>query len=152
MKFLKIRYKGTSAYKDRTPLKNEWEPGDEKLVSEADARKLLGYLEFERVVVDESAPKKAAKQGKKAEEGAGDGVDSEAAAALEQAMQAQAQAKASQDNAEKLTESTLLEVDQMDKEQLESYARANYGVELDKRRSLDNMRNQVTALVQGGKA
>lgn len=151
MKFVKIRYEGASAYKDRTPLKNEWEPGDEKLVSEADARKLLGYLEFKRV--EESAPKKAAKPGRKGEK-ADDSVgdDSEEAAALEQAMQAQALAKATEDNAQKLTESTLIEVEQMDKDQLEAYARANYAVEIDKRRSVETIRNQVTALVQGGKA
>ena len=146
MKFVKIHYEGASAYKDRTPLKNEWEPGDEKLVSEADARKLLGYLEFKRV--EESAPKKAAKPGRKGEKA----DDSEEAAALEQAMQAQALAKATEDNAQKLTESTLIEVEQMDKDQLEAYARANYAVEIDKRRSVETIRNQVTALVQGGKA
>ena len=37
MKFVKVRYDGATPYTDRTPLKNAWEPGDVKLVSEADA-------------------------------------------------------------------------------------------------------------------
>jgi hypothetical protein len=140
MKFVKIRYEGASPYQDRTALKNVWEPGDEKLVAEADARKLLGYLEFSRA--EDSAQKKAkAQTGQQA-----------ADAELEQALQAQALAEAAAAKEQKLTESTLLEIEQMDKDTLEAYARANYAVDLDKRRSLDTLRNQVTALVQGGKA
>ncbi len=38
----------------------------------------------------------------------------------------------------------------MTKEALDAYARQNYGLELDKRRSVETLRNQVIELVQGG--
>lgn len=144
MKFVKIRYEGASAYIDRTPLKNAWEPGDVKLVSERDAKTLLAYLEFQRVVDGEAAPKKA---DKKAESQAADQPDD--AAELELAQQALAESQAVEEKAKRLTENTLLEIEQMDKDALEAYARQNYGVDIDRRRSLDNLRNQVTELVQG---
>lgn len=143
MKFVKVRYEGQAPYTDRTALKNAWEPGDEKLVSEADARLLSSYLEFKRVADEKADPKKDAK-GKKADAGE--------QAALEQAQQAQAQA-AAKENAEKnAVEETLVEVSVMTKEALEAYARQNYGLELDKRRSVETLRNQVVELVQGGVA
>ncbi|VUZ24099.1 Uncharacterised protein [uncultured Comamonas sp.] len=141
MKFVKIRFDGQTTYKDRTPLKNVWEPGEEKLVSERDAKTLLGYLEFKRVV--KSAPEKPTKAEKP---GKADGADADE---LAKAQQAQAEAQALEEKAKKLTENTLMEIEQMDKEQIEAFARANYGVDLDKRRSLDTLRTQVTSLVQG---
>lgn len=142
MKFVKVRYDGTTAYTDRTMLKNAWEPGDVKLVSEADARLLTRYLEFKRVTDETDAePKKHAK-GKKAEV--------EEQAALEHAQQAQQQAVAQEKANKDAIEDTLVEVGLMTKEALESYARQNYGLELDKRRSVETLRNQVVELVQGG--
>ena len=136
MKFVKIRYEGRALYKDRTPLKNEWEPGDEKLVSERDAKQLLGYLEFKRVTDD--APKKGASQD----------ADSE----LVQAQQAQAAAAAVEEQSKKLTEEALMEVTRMSKAELGEYAMKNYGVVLNQKDKADDLRNQVTALVQGGLA
>lgn len=133
MKFVNIRYEGKAPYTDRTPLRNAWEPGEEKLVSESDAKQLLGYLEFKRV--DGAKPKKADKGGD---------------AALELAQKAQAEAAALAKKAEKLTEDTLLEVSRMTKGALADYAKQNYGVELDTKSKVDDLRNQVTALVQGG--
>ena len=143
MKFVKVRYDGKAPYTDRTPLKNAWEPGDEKLVSEADARLLSSYLEFKRVADEKADPKKDAK-GKKADVGE--------QAALEQAQQAQAQAAAKEKAEKNAVEETLVEVSVMTKEALEAYARQNYGLELDKRRSVETLRNQVVELVQGGVA
>ncbi len=125
MKFVKVRYDGMTPYTDRTPLKNAWEPGDVKLVSEADARALGRYLEFQRVT-------------------------DEAEAALAQAQLAQQQAATIEKQNKDAIEDTLVEISVMEKDALEAYARQNYGVDLDKRRSLDNLRNQVTELVQGG--
>ena len=136
MKFVKIRYEGHSLYKDRTPLKNEWEPGEEKLVSERDAKQLLGYLEFKRVTVE--ASKKGSEQD----------ADTE----LAQAQQAQAEAAALEQQTKKLTEDTLMEVTRMTKAELGEYAMKNYGVELNQKDKADDLRNQVTALVQGGLA
>lgn len=133
MKFVNIRYEGKAPYTDRTPLRNAWEPGEEKLVSENDAKHLLGYLEFKRVATP--APKKADKGGD---------------ASLELAQKAQAEAAALAKKAEKLAEDTLLEVSRMTKGALADYAKQNYGVELDTKAKVDDLRNQVTALVQGG--
>lgn len=147
MKFVKVRYDGVTPYTDRTPLRNAWEPGEVKLVSEADARALGRYLEFQRVTDEaETEPKKAGK-GKKA-----DAVTDEAETALAQAQLAQQKAAVIEKQNKDAIEDTLVEIGLMEKDALEAYARQNYGVELDKRRSVDTLRNQVTELVQGGLA
>lgn len=144
MKFVKVRYDGVTPYTDRTPLKNAWEPGDVKLVSEADALALCRYLEFQRVTDDAKADQKKAAAGKKPE--------TEEQAELAQAQQAQQHAMANKKSNDSAIESALLEISIMEKDALEAYARQNYSVDLDKRRSLDTLRTQVTALVQGGVA
>ena len=73
-------------------------------------------------------------------------------AELAQAQQAQQHAMASKKANDSAVESALLEISIMEKDALEAYARQNYSVDLDKRRSLDTLRTQVTALVQGGVA
>lgn len=144
MKFEMIRYEGKSPYTDRTPMRNAWEPGEEKLVSEADAKQLMRYLEFKRVTPE---PKKAAEVSDKG--ATGDGKDADTALALA------TQAKAEQQKREKLAneqiESTLLEVSQMTKGALADFARQNYAVELDTKSKVGDLRNQVTSLVQGGR-
>ena len=144
MKFVKVRYTGVTPYTDRTPLKNAWEPGDVKLVSEADARALCRYLEFQCVTDDAKAGQKKAAAGNKSE--------TEEHAELAQAQQAQQHAMANKKSNDSAIESALLEISIMEKDALESYARQNYSVDLDKRRSLETLRTQVTALVQGGVA
>ncbi len=139
MKFVKVRYDGVTPYTDRTPLKNAWEPGDVKLVSEDDARALRRYLEFQLVTEDAKAEhKKKPATDEQAE--------------LAQAQQSQQHAMASKNANDSAIESALLEISIMEKDALESYARQNYSVDLDKRRSLETLRHQVTALVQGGVA
>ena len=138
MKFVKVRYDGVTPYTDRTPLKNAWEPGDVKLVSEDDARALRRYLEFQLVTEDAKAERKKSATDEQAE--------------VAQAQQSQQHALASKKANESAIESALLEISIMEKDALESYARQNYSVDLDKRRSLDTLRTQVTALVQGGVA
>ena len=138
MKFVKVRYTGVTPYTDRTPLKNAWEPGDVKLVSEDDARALRRYLEFQRVADDAKAERKKSATDEQAE--------------LAQAQQSQQHAMASKKANDSAVEAALLEISIMEKDALEAYARQNYSVDLDKRRSLDTLRTQVTALVQGGVA
>lgn len=145
MKFVTIRYSGTTPYKDRTPLKNEWEPGEEKLVSERVAKTLLGYLEFQRVDVAASQPLPVDTTTSNG------GGDDSAAAALLKAQKAEAEAAEREKKAKKLTEDTLLEVSKMTKDVLADYAKQNYGVELDTKAKVGDLRNQVTALVQGGR-
>ncbi|MBV7457315.1 hypothetical protein KW843_22735 [Acidovorax sp. sif1233] len=151
MKFVNIQYVGTTPYTDRTPLKNAWLPGEEKLVSERDARALAGYLEFKRVV--DAAPQKAAKADAKTDAPTGTGTAEGQAdnAALELAKRAQAEVKAREKKAKKQVEGTLLEVSRMSKPALGDYAKQNYGVELDLKSKVDDLRNQVTSLVQGGR-
>lgn len=148
MKFVNIQYVGTTPYTDRTPLKNAWLPGEEKLVSERDAKTLAGYLEFKRVA--EVAPKKAEKVSATTDATSGAGTGT-ADAALELAKKAQAEVKAREKKAKKQAEGTLLEVSQMSKAALGDYAKQNYGVELDLKSKVDDLRNQVTSLVQGGR-
>ncbi|GDY37230.1 hypothetical protein [Acidovorax sp. NB1] len=136
MKFELIRYEGTAPYTDRTPMRNAWEPGDEKLVSEADAKALLRYLEFKRVPADAQNAAKA--------------DDSKTDPALALAKQAAAEQQLRQKKTADQIESTLLEVSQMTKGALAEFAKANYGVELSMKDKADDLRNQVTALVQGG--
>ena len=138
MKFVKVRYTGVTPYTDRTPLKNAWEPGDVKLVSEDDARTLRRYLEFQLVADDAKAERKKCATDEQAE--------------LAQAQQSQQHAMANKKSNDSAIESALLEISIMEKDALESYARQNYSVDLDKRRSLETLRTQVTALVQGGVA
>lgn len=138
MKFVKVRYTGVTPYTDRTPLKNAWEPGDVKLVSEDDARTLRRYLEFQLVTEDAKAERKKSATDEQAE--------------LAQAQQSQQHAMASKKANDSAVEAALLEISIMEKDALEAYARQNYSVDLDKRRSLDTLRTQVTALVQGGVA
>ena len=138
MKFVKVRYTGVTPYTDRTPLKNAWEPGDVKLVSEDDARTLRRYLEFQRVTDDAKAERKKSATDEQAE--------------LAQAQQSQQHAMANKKANDSAVEAALLEISIMEKDALEAYARQNYSVDLDKRRSLDTLRTQVTALVQGGVA
>ena len=138
MKFVKVRYTGVTPYTDRTPLKNAWEPGDVKLVSEDDARALRRYLEFQLVTDDAKAERKKSATDEQAE--------------LAQAQQSQQHALASKKANDSAVEAALLEISIMEKDALEAYARQNYSVDLDKRRSLDTLRTQVTALVQGGLA
>ena len=138
MKFVKVRYTGVTPYTDRTPLKNAWEPGDVKLVSEDDARALRRYLEFQLVTDDAKAERKKSATDEQAE--------------LAQAQQSQQHALASKKANDSAVEAALLEISIMEKDALEAYARQNYSVDLDKRRSLETLRTQVTALVQGGVA
>lgn len=149
MKFELIRYEGTAPYTDRTPMRNRWEPGEEKLVSEVDAKALMRYLEFKRIPAE---AKKAAKADKASKEPAAKGDDGkdDNAAALALAQQAAAEQALRKKQTADQIEATLLEVSQMTKAGLSDFAKANYGVALDMKKKADDLRNQVTALVQGG--
>ena len=48
MQLIAVKYQGRKRYRDRTPLRNEWEPGDAKRVPERDAKTLLRFAEFSR--------------------------------------------------------------------------------------------------------
>ncbi|MBD9406287.1 hypothetical protein IB236_13140 [Acidovorax sp. ACV02] len=152
MKFELIRYEGTSPYTDRTPMRNAWEPGEEKLVSEVDAKLLMRYLEFKRVPAVAKKAAKAEKSDKAGTEPTSKTDDSkdDNAAALAQAQKATTEQLLREKQASEQIEATLLEVSHMTKNALSDFAKANYGVKLDMKDKADDLRNQVTALVQGG--
>lgn len=128
MKFVRIKYAGAKTYRDTTDLHNVWEPGDVNMVTEADAKKLLRYIEFRRAT-DE--PKALASE-------------------LELATKANASAVAEKKKEQKLVEDTLLELTHMSKADLAQFAKNTYGVDMDKRSSVETIRLEVTKLVQDG--
>lgn len=123
MKLIVVKYEGKKPYRDRTPLRNEWEPGDVKRVPERDAKILLRFAEFNRAE----------------EADATDRTED-----VEAAIAAQAQRENDERNE---TEAMLMLVDTMDKDALEAYA-LKYEVNLDKRRGLDKLRGEVVSLIE----
>ena len=123
MKLIVVKYEGKKPYRDRTPLRNEWEPGDAKRVPERDAKILLRFAEFERAEEAEATDRPED---------------------VEAAMAAQAQLENDERNE---TESMLMLIDTMDKDALEAYA-LKYEVNLDKRRGLDKLRGEVVSLIE----
>lgn len=110
MKLIVVKYDG--GLPGRTPLRNEWEPGDVKRVPERDAEILLRFAEFHRAEEAEATDRPE---------------DVEAAIA----------AHAQRENDERNeTEAMLMLVDTMDKDALEAYA-LKYEINLDKHRGLD---------------
>lgn len=123
MNFVNIEYSGKKPYTDRTALRNEWKPGDSKLVPEQDARALLRFVEF--------------RPGKKA-------IDTQADAEVKLKQKAR---EATEKADTRAHEEILLTVESMDKDALEAYA-AKYEVNLDKRRGVATLRQEVANLVE----
>ena len=123
MKLIAVKYEGKKPYRDRTPLRNEWEPGDLKRVPERDAKILLRFAEFHRAEEAEATDRPED---------------------VEAAIAAQAQRENDERNE---TEAMLMLVDTMDKDALEAYA-LKYEINLDKRRGLDKLRGEVVSLIE----
>ena len=123
MKLIVVKYEGKKPYRDRTPLRNEWEPGDVKRVPERDAKILLRFAEFNRAEEAEATDRPED---------------------VESAIAAQAQRENDERNE---TEAMLMLVDTMDKDALEAYA-LKYEINLDKRRGLDKLRGEVVSLIE----
>ncbi|AMO36417.1 hypothetical protein [Thauera humireducens] len=123
MKLTVVKYEGQKFYRDRTALRNEWNPGDVKRVPEREAKILLRFAEFKRG--DES-------------EATDQGGDVEAVVA--------AHAQREQDERNE-TEGMLMLIDTMDKDALEAYA-MKYETNLDKRKSVKVLREQVISLIE----
>lgn len=124
MELVSVKFSGGRAYRDRTSLGNLWNPGDVKTIPDAMARDLCRFAEFSRLEADDPT-----------EEQKAEAIVQVEAAAREQEQEDQEQ------------ENMLLTIESWDKSQLEAYAR-NYEVELDKRKSLANLRLEVTHLVE----
>ena len=123
MKLIVVKYEGKKPYRDRTPLRNEWEPGDLKRVPERDAKILLRFAEFHRAEEAEATDRPED---------------------VEAAIAAQTQRENDERNE---TEAMLMLVDTMDKDALEAYA-LKYETNLDKRRGLDKLRGEVVSLIE----
>ena len=123
MQLIAVKYQGRKRYRDRTPLRNEWEPGDARRVPERDAKVLLRFAEFSR---------------------ADDADLTEQPGDAEAAIAAQTQRENDERND---TEAMLMLVDTMDKGALEAYA-LKYEINLDKRRGLDKLRGDVVSLIE----
>ena len=123
MKLIDVKYDGKKPYRDRTPLRNEWEPGDVKRVPERDAKILLRFAEFHRAEEAEATDRPED---------------------VEAAIAAQTQRENDERNE---TEAMLMLVDTMDKGALEAYA-LKYEINLDKRRGLDKLRGEVVSLIE----
>ena len=123
MEFLTLKYRGTKDYRDRTVLRNLWKPGDVKPVPERDAKKLLQFAEFKP-------------------------YDGKATKELKETQEiAQQIVKDKQDKDKRQLENVQFSIDQMDKGALEAYAK-QYGVDLDKRRSVETLRQEVSNLIE----
>lgn len=123
MKLIVVKYEGKKPYRDRTPLRNEWEPGDVKRVPERDAKILLRFAEFHRAEEAEATDRP-------------------------EDVEADIAAQDQRENDERNeTEAMLMLVDTMDKDALESYA-LKYEVNLDKRRGVEKLRGEVASLIE----
>ena len=125
MDLVRLVYTGRKTYHDAASS-TSWRPGAQQMVPAHVARRLLGFVEFERA---QPAPQAQAQQ--------------EEQAALMLAQQAQ---QAERQESETM-EGMLLAVQGMDKQALVDYA-AKYEVKLDKRQNLGELRQQVATLVE----
>lgn len=123
MKFIVLKYEGRKDYRDRTPLRTQWTPGDVKRVPEREALQLLKFAEFKRAKADE------------AKDIPGD---------VEAVVLAQEQREQDQHNEQ---EGLFHLIETMDKDALEAYA-AKYETALDKRLSVKKLRTEVASLVE----
>lgn len=122
MNFVRVKYTGWKAYKDRTTLRNAWTPGDEKLIPEADAKALLKFPEFKR-------------------------SESEAQPAeLQVAQTAQMAVELAEKQEEQTREDMLALIETMDKDALATYA-AKYDTVLDERKRAKALRLEVGNLI-----
>ena len=124
MDLVRLEYSGRKPYRDKI-AKTSWEPGDTKLVTPDTARRLKKFAEFK--LADDQAPANEA----------------EAVAVVAQQTEID-QAEKQERNQ---VESMLLLVESMNKDALEAYA-TKYEVSLDKRKKVDDLRVQVSGLIE----
>lgn len=123
MEFVTLKYNGTKDYRDRTVMRNHWKPGDVKPVPAREAKKLLQFVEFERHEGD---------------------VPQELQAEV---LAVQATVQELDERKKRELANVQISIDQMDKGALEAYAK-QYGVNLDKRRSVEKLRQEVNNLIE----
>ena len=136
MNLERIEYSGRKPYFDRH-ASTAWTPGDVKLVPESIAKRLLKFLEFNRVL---SVP--AVEQAQPLPD-ANDSTSQD----LQQAHAMQAAIEQAEQTENQVREAMLLTIESMDKSALEEYAR-KYEIELDKRTGVGKLRAEVATLVE----
>lgn len=129
MDLVRITYTGRKFYRDKTALRNEWNPGDTKLVPEPVAKVLRRFGVF----VDAESQVAADEKTQEAE--------------VAEALLQQQVVEAKLDEQKTELEAMLTTIESMDKGALEEYAR-KYEVELDKRRGVAKLREEVSLLVE----
>ena len=113
-----------------------FERGQIRLVSADAARKLLRHPDvFELVADDSSELEQAGKQ------------DADATDETSELEQAGKQDADNEMSAFDEVQDVIMEINQMDKESLALYAQSNYSQSLDKRKSVDNLREEVVQMV-----
>jgi len=128
-----LRYSGRKSYTQRDMAGDAvWHPGDVRAVSDRVAANLLRFIEFARV---ENAP--AAGR---------DSAPDALGGAIQAAEETRAQLLAQQ---QKTDADIALAVQTMNKDALETFARG-YGVNIDRRRNIEALRQQVATLVEPG--
>ncbi|MDH5857796.1 hypothetical protein [Lampropedia aestuarii] len=137
MQVLKLKYSGRKVYTDRTHMAQTWLPGDVKAVTGDAGKELLRFVEF-KIHKDAVAQTPVTEPVLAVQTEAADSAKV-LLAQDQQAQEAEAERQA--------LESTLTLLDSMDKAGLEAYA-AKYEVNLDKRKSLTDLREQVGTLVE----
>ena len=136
MNLERIEYSGRKPYFDRH-ASTAWTPGDVKLVPESIAKRLLKFLEFNRVL---SVP--AVEQAQPLPD-ANDSTSQD----LQQAHAMQAAIEQAEQTENQVREAMLLTIESIDKSALEEYAR-KYEIELDKRTGVGKLRAEVATLVE----
>lgn len=123
MDLAQIKYNGRKTFKDKAS-KTTWHPGDSKPVTVDTARRLKKFAEFEQVAsITASAD------------------DVHAAVALQHEIDNANQQERNE------VEGVLLTIESMDKGALETYA-SKYEVNLDKRKKVEDLRAQVSGLIE----
>ncbi|MEQ6437211.1 hypothetical protein V8Z74_19590 [Comamonas sp. w2-DMI] len=142
MNFVRITYTGRKIYRDRA-TGYIWQPGEEKLVSEAIARPLLKFVEFSRTADLKAEEAKAPAQEQGAE------VCAELPADLSEQDVAELEQQALDDRAreeDSQREAMLITVQGMNKASLVEYAR-KYDTTFPATTKVDDMRIAVNGLI-----
>lgn len=171
MDLIRLAYAGSKPFNDkRHGSYTVWQPGDTKLVSATAARKLLKYVEFTKATAPEGAgtaaaatvatapavPKDPYEAAALAEAGRGEATQEQIAQQAQQEQQASEEAAMlaklkEQEEADRAQldekEAILTLIGTWDKDQLKDYA-GKYEAKVNRTHSLQNIREQVTALVE----
>ena len=126
MDLVRITYAGRKTYRDK-PAKTSWKPGDTKPVTIDTARRLKKFAEFQM----------ADDQGQNL---ANEGEETAVVAQQNEIDQADKQERDQ-------VEGVLMTIESMDKGALEAYA-SKYEVNIDKRKKVEDLRSQVSGLVE----